>query len=88
MGLQGLRVTFTKGIPGPWSEAAQAFFDIKRTDFQPVSQIGGAPNEALNAGIWPRPEVRHFGLANGGTGQERELARQPIMMSLNILLIK
>jgi glutathione S-transferase len=49
VGLPGLRIAFTQGVPGPWSEAARAFFDIKGIDYRPVSQIGGAPNEALKA---------------------------------------
>jgi glutathione S-transferase len=46
-GLPGLRIAFTRGVPGPWGEAARAFFDIKGIDYTPVIQEGGAPNEAL-----------------------------------------
>lgn len=47
VGLPGLRVAFTRGVPGPWGEAARAIFDIKGVDYHPVIQEGGAPNEAL-----------------------------------------
>ncbi|GGD80527.1 hypothetical protein [Croceicoccus mobilis] len=47
MALPGLRIAFTRGVPGPWGEAARAFFDIKGIDYWPVIQEGGAPNEAL-----------------------------------------
>lgn len=47
--LPGLRIAFTQGVPGPWSEAAKAFFEIKGIDYHPVIQVGGAPNEALVA---------------------------------------
>jgi glutathione S-transferase len=47
IGRPGLRIAFTRGVPGPWGEAARAFFDIKGIDYTPVIQEGGAPNEAL-----------------------------------------
>jgi glutathione S-transferase len=47
--LPGLRIAFTRGVPGPWGEAARALFDIKGIDYTPVVQHGGAPNEALRA---------------------------------------
>ncbi len=47
IGLRGLRVAFTQGVPGPWGEAVKAFLAIKAIPFTPVIQVGGAPNEAL-----------------------------------------
>lgn len=47
IGLPGLRVAFTRGVPGPWGEAVKAFLAIKRIPFNPVAQDGGQPNEAL-----------------------------------------
>ena len=47
--LPGLRVAFTRGVPGPWGEAVKAFLAIKAIPFTPVIQEGGQPNEALAA---------------------------------------
>jgi len=47
--LPGLRIAFTQGVPGPWSEAAKAFCEIKGIDYQPVVQVGGDANAALQA---------------------------------------
>jgi glutathione S-transferase len=49
IGLPGLRVAFTQGVPGPWGEAVKAFLAIKGIAFTPVIQEGGQPNEALVA---------------------------------------
>lgn len=47
--LRGLRVAFTRGVPGPWGEAVKAFLSIKGIPFTPVIQDGGEPNAALVA---------------------------------------
>jgi hypothetical protein len=47
--LPGLRVAFTRGVPGPWGEAVKAILSIKGIPFTPVVQEGGQPNEALVA---------------------------------------
>ncbi len=47
IGSLGLRVAFTRGVPGPWGEAVKAFLTIKRIPFSPVAEDGGQPNEAL-----------------------------------------
>jgi len=45
--LTGLRIAFTRGIPGPWGVGARAIFEYKQIPYQPVEQIPGADNEAL-----------------------------------------
>lgn len=47
--LPGLRIAFTRGVPGPWGQAVKAIFDLKKIEYTPVIQDGGAPNEALRA---------------------------------------
>src|SRR3546814_6466112 len=47
--LPGLRIAFTQGVPGPWSVAARAFYDIKKIAYVAVPQEGGTPNEELKA---------------------------------------
>jgi len=47
--LPGLRVAFTQGVPGPWGQAVREILDLKKIDYAPVIQIGGAPNEELKA---------------------------------------
>jgi glutathione S-transferase len=43
----GLRIAFTRGVPGPWSQAARALFDVKGIDYLAVAQDLGEPNLAL-----------------------------------------
>ncbi len=45
--LPGLRLVLTRGVPGPWSEAAKAVFHYKNIEFTPVAQIGGQENPEL-----------------------------------------
>ena len=45
--LQGLRIAFTRGFPGPWSIAAKAMLDVKGIPYTPVLQEAGAPNTEL-----------------------------------------
>jgi glutathione S-transferase len=43
----GLRLALTRGVPGPWSEAAKAMFTLRNVSFLPVQQIAGDDNAAL-----------------------------------------
>lgn len=47
--MPGLRIAFSRGMPGPWGEAVRCMFDIKKVDYAPVIQEIGAPNETLRA---------------------------------------
>ncbi|MCZ6618160.1 MAG: hypothetical protein O7E57_08495 [Gammaproteobacteria bacterium] len=50
--ISGLRLVLTKGVPGPWGEAAKAIFNHKNIPFVAVAQHGGAENPGLVA--WTR----------------------------------
>jgi glutathione S-transferase len=43
----GLRLVLTKGVPGPWGEAAKAILHVKGIPYVPVRQDGGGENRAL-----------------------------------------
>lgn len=43
----GLRVVLTKGVPGPWSEAAKAILHVKGIPYVPVRQDGAGENREL-----------------------------------------
>ncbi|MDH5172994.1 MAG: hypothetical protein OEW92_11290 [Gammaproteobacteria bacterium] len=43
----GLRLVLTRGVPGPWSEAAKAIFTLRNVTYLPVQQIAGDDNKAL-----------------------------------------
>ncbi len=43
----GLRLALTRGVPGPWSEAAKAMFALRGVDYIPVQQKAGDPNSEL-----------------------------------------
>lgn len=45
--MPGLRVAFTRGVPGTWSVAIKAILDIKGIAYVPVAQEPGHANEAL-----------------------------------------
>jgi hypothetical protein len=45
--LPGLRLALTRGVPGPWSEAAKALFRHHGVDYAPVAQVAGAENPEL-----------------------------------------
>jgi glutathione S-transferase len=47
MGMRGLRLALTEGVPGPWSESAKYLFQVKRVPYTPVRQVLGEPNESL-----------------------------------------
>ncbi|HYG26738.1 MAG TPA: hypothetical protein VD906_07515 [Caulobacteraceae bacterium] len=49
VGLPGLRIAFTRGVPSPWGLAARTIFELKGIDYVAVAQEAGAPNEALRA---------------------------------------
>ena len=45
----GMRLVLTRGVPGPWSEAAKAIFHVKDIPYLRVAQEGGGDNDALVA---------------------------------------
>lgn len=45
--MAGLRLVLTRGVPGPWGEAAKAIFRLRNVDYTPVQQIAGDPNPEL-----------------------------------------
>ena len=47
--LHGLRLVLSRGVPGPWGEAAKALFRLRQVAFTPVEQIPGADNAELVA---------------------------------------
>lgn len=46
-GQSGLRLALTRGVPGPWSEAAKAMFTLRNIDYLPVQQLAGDANNEL-----------------------------------------
>ncbi len=46
-GLPGLRVAFSRGVPGPWGFGARAILEYKAIPFVATPQIPGEPNAAL-----------------------------------------
>jgi glutathione S-transferase len=47
--MPGLRIAFSRGVPGPWSLAVRTIYDLKRIDYIAVEQLPGEPNEGLVA---------------------------------------
>ena len=47
IGMSGLRVVLTPGIPGPWSESAKGILYVKKIPYVKVRQIVGEENEPL-----------------------------------------
>ena len=45
--MTGLRLVLTKGVPGPWSEAAKAVLNLRGVHFIAVEQKGGGRNPDL-----------------------------------------
>jgi glutathione S-transferase len=43
----GLRLVLTRGVPGPWGEAAKAIFTLRNVDYLPVQQMAGGDNPEL-----------------------------------------
>jgi glutathione S-transferase len=56
--LRGLRLVLTRGVPGPWGEAAKAILHVKRIPYVKVAQVAGENDEAL---------IRWTGAANAPT---------------------
>ena len=50
----GLRLVLTRGVPGPWGEAAKGVFRAKGIAFDKVMQVGGQPNDDLYAWLGHR----------------------------------
>lgn len=46
---RGLRLVLSRGVPGPWGEAAKNIFHLKGLAYARVSQFPGQPNDALHA---------------------------------------
>jgi len=49
VGLDGMRLALTAGVPGPWSESAKAIFHVKQIPYTRVRQLGGMENAELRA---------------------------------------
>ena len=47
IGLPGLRLVLSAGVPGPWGEAAKYIFHMKRLPYTAVRQVGGTESESL-----------------------------------------
>jgi len=45
--LPGLRLALTRGLPGPWSQAAKYLFEVKMVPYVPMAQNGGGRNQDL-----------------------------------------
>jgi glutathione S-transferase len=56
--LPGLRLVLTRGVPGPWGEAAKAILHVKKIPYARVAQIAGENDDAL---------IRWTGAANAPT---------------------
>jgi glutathione S-transferase len=56
--LRGLRLVLTRGVPGPWGEAAKAILHVKKIPYAKVAQIAGENDDAL---------IRWTGAANAPT---------------------
>ncbi len=56
--LKGLRLVLTRGVPGPWGEAAKAILHVKRIPYAKVAQVAGENDDAL---------IRWTGAANAPT---------------------
>lgn len=65
--LPGLRLVLTRGVPGPWGEAAKAILHVKKIAYAKVAQLAGENDDAL---------IRWTGAANAPTAMyENERAR-------------
>ena len=47
IGLPGLRLVLSAGVPGPWGEAAKYIFQVKRIPYTAVRQVVGTESEVL-----------------------------------------
>ncbi len=74
--LKGLRLVLTRGVPGPWGEAAKAILHVKRIPYVKVAQIAGENDEAL---------IRWSGAANAPTAMydgERARSERHALLAL------
>lgn len=74
--LRGLRLVLTRGVPGPWGEAAKAILHVKRIPYARVAQVVGENDEAL---------IRWTGSANAPTAMyddERPRSERPAILFL------
>jgi glutathione S-transferase len=56
--MRGLRLVLTRGVPGPWGEAAKAILHVKKIPYVKVAQVAGENDDAL---------IRWTGAANAPT---------------------
>jgi glutathione S-transferase len=56
--LRGLRLVLTRGVPGPWGEAAKAILHVKKIPYVKVAQVAGENDAEL---------IRWTGAANAPT---------------------
>jgi glutathione S-transferase len=56
--MRGLRLVLTRGVPGPWGEAAKAILHVKKIPYVKVGQVAGENDAAL---------IRWTGAANAPT---------------------
>jgi len=47
IGLPGLRLVLSAGVPGPWGESAKYILHVKRIPYTAVRQVAGTESEAL-----------------------------------------
>jgi glutathione S-transferase len=74
--MRGLRLVLTRGVPGPWGEAAKGIFHVKKIPFVRVAQIAGDNDAAL---------IRWTGAANAPTAMyddERPRSERHALLAL------
>ena len=74
--MRGLRLVLTRGVPGPWGEAAKAIFHVKKIPYVRVAQIAGEHDAAL---------IRWTGAANAPTAMyddERPRSERHALLAL------
>lgn len=47
IGMAGLRLVLSTGVPGPWGESAKSIFHVKEMPYTRVRQLGGMENREL-----------------------------------------
>jgi glutathione S-transferase len=91
IGMSGLRVVLSPGVPGPWSESAKGILHVKKLPYIKVRQIVGGPNEALRK--WTSQETapsfiyndeRPRNLWNDQLNLAERLAPEPALVPDNI----
>lgn len=73
---KGLRLVFGLELPGPWSNAAKAIYDLKQIPYTPVGQVRGAKDPVLRQ--WTGQESAPVAMYN----DERPRARWDEMLLL------